>query len=61
MLLGVHRRRIEHEVAQAVVREAETRTPEGVLPGAIEVTFLFCDLKDFSAYATPMVTAPRPT
>jgi Adenylate cyclase, family 3 (some proteins contain HAMP domain) len=51
MLLGVHRRRVEHEVTQAVVREAEIRTPEGVLPGAIEVTFLFCDLKDFSVYA----------
>jgi len=51
MLLGVHRRRVEHEVTQAVVREAEIRTLEGVLPGAIEVTFLFCDLKDFSGYA----------
>lgn len=51
MLLGVHRRRVEHEVTQEVVREAEIRTPEGVLPGAIEVTFLFCDLKDFSGYA----------
>ncbi|MDQ6731793.1 MAG: adenylate/guanylate cyclase domain-containing protein [Actinomycetota bacterium] len=51
MLLGVHRRRVEHEVTQAVVREAEIRTPEGVLPGAIEVTFLFCDLKNFSRYA----------
>lgn len=51
MLLGVHRRRVEHELTQAMVREAEIRTPEGVLPGAVEVTFLFCDLKDFSAYA----------
>jgi adenylate cyclase len=51
MLLGVHRRRVEHEVTQAVVREAEIRTTEGVLPGAIEVTFVFCDLKDFSGYA----------
>jgi adenylate cyclase len=51
LLLGVHRRRVEHELTQAAVREAETRTSEGVLPGAIEVTFLFCDLKDFSAYA----------
>jgi adenylate cyclase len=51
MLLGVHRRRVEHELTQAVVRAAEIRTPEGVLPGAIEVTFVFCDLKDFSAYA----------
>jgi adenylate cyclase len=51
MLLGVHRRRVEHELAQAAVRAAEIRTPEGMLPGAIEVTFVFCDLKDFSAYA----------
>ncbi len=51
MLLGVHRRRVEHEITQAAVREAEIRTPEGVLPGAIEVTFVFCDLKDFSGYA----------
>ncbi len=51
MLLGVHRRRVEHELTQAAVREAELRTPAGILPGAIEVTFLFCDLKDFSAYA----------
>jgi adenylate cyclase len=51
LLLGVHRRRIEHEFTQAAVREAERLTPAGMLPGAIEVTFLFCDLKDFSAYA----------
>jgi adenylate cyclase len=51
MLLGVHRRRVEHELTQAVVREAEIRTPTGVLAGGIEVTFLFCDLKDFSQYA----------
>ena len=51
MLLGVHRRRVEHELTQVAVRAAEIRTPEGVLPGAIEVTFVFCDLKDFSAYA----------
>ncbi len=51
LLLGVHRRRVEHELTQAAVRAAETRTSKGVLPGAIEVTFLFCDVKDFSAYA----------
>jgi adenylate cyclase len=51
MLLGIHRRRVEHEVAQAAVREAELRTPEGVLPGAVEVSLVFCDLKDFTAYA----------
>lgn len=51
MLLGIHRRRVEHELAQAAVREAELRTPEGVLPGAVEVTLVFCDLKDFTAFA----------
>jgi adenylate cyclase len=51
ILLGVHRRRVEHELTQVAVRAAEIRTQEGVLPGAIEVTFVFCDLKDFSAYA----------
>lgn len=51
MLLGVHRRRVEHELAQEAVREAEARTPEGVLPGAVEVTLAFVDLSDFTAYA----------
>lgn len=51
MLLGVHRRRVEHELAQEAVREAELRTPEGVLPGAVEVTLAFVDLSDFTAYA----------
>jgi adenylate cyclase len=51
MLLGVHRRRVEHEFAQAAVREAEREAPEGALAGAVEVTLVFCDLKDFTAYA----------
>ena len=51
ILLGVHRRRVEYELTQVAVRAAEIRTHEGVLPGTIEVTFAFCDLKDFSAYA----------
>ena len=51
ILLGVHRRRVEHEVAQAAVRAAELSSPEGVLPGAVDVTLAFCDLKDFTAYA----------
>lgn len=51
MLLGVHRRRVEHELAQEAVREAEARTPEGRLPGAVEVTLAFVDLSDFTAYA----------
>lgn len=51
LLLGVHRRRVEHEMAQAAVREAELHSAEGVLPGAVEATLAFCDLKDFTAYA----------
>lgn len=51
MLVAVHRRWIEHQLAQAAVHEAELRTPDERLPGAQEVSFLFCDLKDFTAYA----------
>ncbi len=51
LILGVHRRRVELETAQAAVREAERHSPSGVLPGAVEVTLAFCDLKDFTAYA----------
>lgn len=51
LLTGVHRRWVEHELAQAAVREAESGTAEHALPGAVEVALLFCDLKDFTAYA----------
>lgn len=51
LLISVHRRWIEHELAQAAVREAETYAGDRALPGAVEVAFLFCDLKDFTAYA----------
>lgn len=51
LILGVHRRRIELETAQAAVREAERHSVSGVLPGAVDVTLAFCDLKDFTAYA----------
>jgi adenylate cyclase len=51
LLLGVHRRWIEHELAQAAVRDAETRAGVRNLPGAADVSFLFCDLKDFTRYA----------
>lgn len=50
LLLGVHRRRIEYAFAQAAVREAESLSGEGQLPGAVEVTLLFCDLKGFTEY-----------
>ena len=51
LILGVHRRRIELEIAQAAVREAERHSESGVLPGAVDVTLAFCDIKDFTAYA----------
>lgn len=51
LLLGVHRRWIEHELAQRAVSVAERSAGTAGLPGGVEVTFLFCDLKDFTAYA----------
>ena len=51
LLLGVHRRWIEHELAQRAVSAAERTAGSAGLPGSVEVTFLFCDLKDFTAYA----------
>lgn len=50
MILGVHRRWVEYELAQAAVTAAETGS-EDPLPGAVDVALLFCDLKDFTAYA----------
>jgi adenylate cyclase len=49
LLVGVHRRWVEHELAQAAVGEAEAGGH--VLPGTVNVAFLFCDLKDFTAFA----------
>ncbi|MGZ6727655.1 MAG: hypothetical protein ACXVEM_09440, partial [Gaiellaceae bacterium] len=51
LLLAVHRRWVEHELGQAAVREAESEAGDRRLPGAVQVAFLFCDLKDFTAYA----------
>ena len=51
LLVGMHRRWIEHELGQRAISAAEQRAGIGVLPGAVEVTFLFCDLKGFTAYA----------
>src|SRR3954471_11457997 len=48
LLTGVHRRWLEHELAQEAVVTAESG---GDLTGAVDVTFLFCDLKDFTAFA----------
>jgi adenylate cyclase len=51
VLLGVHRRWLEHELAQAAVSEVENSLSQHALPGAVDVSFLFCDLKDFTAFA----------
>jgi class 3 adenylate cyclase len=49
LLTGVHRRWMEHELAQVAAHDAELRA-RGRLPGAVDVAFLFCDLKDFTRY-----------
>lgn len=49
--LGVHRRWMEHELAQRAVSAAELHAETAELPGTVEVTFLFLDLKDFTAYS----------
>jgi adenylate cyclase len=51
LLIGVHSRWLEHELAQAAVDQAETAARGHPLPGAAEVTIAFCDLKDFTHYA----------
>lgn len=50
LLLGIHRRWVDYELTQFAVREAEDLAP-GAIPGATEVCLLFCDLKDFTAFA----------
>lgn len=51
MLLSVHLRWIEKRIAQASVQAVEAQMPAGRLPDSTNVTLLFCDLKDFAAYA----------
>ncbi|MDQ3933724.1 MAG: adenylate/guanylate cyclase domain-containing protein [Actinomycetota bacterium] len=50
-LTALHRRLFERELTEVAVREAEARAGGELLPGASEVAILFCDLKDFTAYA----------
>ena len=52
LLAGVHRRWLEYELAQTAYNAAESYVAGEEFPGALEVTLLFCDLKDFTAYAT---------
>ena len=50
-LMALHRRLFEKELTEIAVREAEARSGGEALPGATEVAVLFCDLKDFTAFA----------
>jgi adenylate cyclase len=51
LLTGIHRRWIEREASQTAIRGAERGVGDEALPGAVEVSILFCDLKDFTAFA----------
>jgi class 3 adenylate cyclase len=51
LLAGVHRRWLEYELAQAWVSAGDSRGLDAEAPGAVEIALLFCDLKDFTAYA----------
>lgn len=51
ILVGAYRRWLEHELGQAAVGQAESAQPGLRLPGAVDVAVVFCDLKDFTAYA----------
>jgi adenylate cyclase len=51
LLIGVHRRWVEREAAQIAIRNAELGPAAELLRGSAEVTILFCDLKDFTAFA----------
>jgi adenylate cyclase len=52
LLAGVHRRWIEYEVAQSAINEVESLAPGLEMSGAADVSLLFCDIKDFTAYST---------
>jgi class 3 adenylate cyclase len=51
LLTGIHRGWIELEASQIAIRGAEREAGDKALPGAVEVSILFCDLKDFVAFA----------
>ena len=50
IILGVHRRKIEQEMAQAAVWEVESEAT-GPVPGMVEVSLLFCDLRHFTSFS----------
>jgi adenylate cyclase len=51
MLVGIHRRWVEWELSQLAVDALEQNAGPADLPGATEVSLLFCDLCEFVAYA----------
>jgi adenylate cyclase len=51
LLTGIHRRWIEREASQIAIRGAEREAGDEALPGSVELSILFCDLKDFTAFA----------
>ena len=50
LIVGIHRRWVDHELTQYAVRDAEEYAP-GAIPGTVDVCLLFCDLKNFSSFA----------
>jgi adenylate cyclase len=52
LMAGVHRRWIEYEVAQSAINAVESLADGVDVHGAVDVSLLFCDIKDFTAYAT---------
>jgi adenylate cyclase len=51
LLSGVHRRWVERETAQLAIRAAEAGPAAELLSHMAQVSILFCDLKDFTAFA----------
>lgn len=51
LLTGVHRRWLAREAAQLAFRDAPARGGGAAAASAVEVSFLFCDLKDFTGFA----------
>lgn len=51
LLHAVHRRKLEHEMTQAAAWEVESETEGHLVPGAVEVSLLFIDLRHFTSYA----------
>jgi class 3 adenylate cyclase len=51
LLMAVHRRWLEREATQMAFQEVPLSRHVGGALASVEVSFLFCDLKDFTAFA----------